>query len=117
MPLSEYLVHQSRLERWQGNLNPLFPKSPHLRLWTGKLLIKEFNDLMLATGIRLDTNGYLNKESLKIASQVTIPHETINTIEDEKNLQKQLQVSNAMYTYAEHIMCNCRRWKATPPRE
>ncbi len=60
--------------------------------------------------------GYLSKESLKIASQVTIPHEAINTIEDEKDLQKQLQVSNAMYTYAEHIMCNCRlcrkAWKA-----
>ena len=88
---------------------------------------KEFNDLILATGIRLDTNGYLNKASLNIASQVTIPHEAINTTEDEKDLQKQLQVSNAMYTYAEHVMCNCRRcrkaWrtkasdgKATPPK-
>jgi hypothetical protein len=51
----------------------------------------------------------LNKASLDIASQVTIPHEAINTIEDEKDLQKQLQFSNAMYTYAEHAMCNCRR--------
>jgi hypothetical protein len=68
----------------KGTLNPPFPKSPHLRLWTGKLPTNEFNDLILATGIRLDTNGYLNKESLKIASQVTIPHEAINTIEDEK---------------------------------
>ncbi len=102
----------------KGTLNPPFPKSPHLRLWTGKLPTKEFNDLILATGIRLDTNGYLSKESLKIASQVTIPHEAINTIEDEKDLQKQLQFSNAMYTYAEHVMCNCRRcrkaWTTKP---
>jgi hypothetical protein len=87
-------------------------------LWTGKLPTKEFNDLILATGIRLDTNGYLSKESLKIASQVTIPHEAINTIEDEKDLQQQLQLSNAMYTYAEHVMCNCRRcrkaWTTKP---
>ena len=105
----------------KGTLNPPFPKSPHLRLWTGKLPTNEFNDLILATGIRLDTNGYLNKESLKIASQVTIPHEAINTIEDEKDLQKQLQLSNAMYTYAEHVMCNCRRcrkaWTTKPTME
>ncbi len=72
-------------------------------------------NLTLATGIKLDTNGYLNKESLKIASQVEIPHETSNTIEDEREIQTQLQISNAMYTYAEHIRCNCRRcrkaWK------
>jgi uncharacterized Zn ribbon protein len=49
---------------------------------------------------------------------VTIPHEAINTIEDEKDLQQQLQLSNAMYTYAEHVMCNCRRcrkaWTTKP---
>jgi hypothetical protein len=89
---------------------------------------KEFNDLILATGIRLDANGYLTKESLKIASQVAIPHEAINTIEDEKEVQTQLQISNAMYTYADHFECTCRRcrklWKKRaregkphPPRE
>jgi hypothetical protein len=80
----------------KGTLNAPFPKSPHLRLWTGKLPTNEFNDLILATGIRLDANGYLTKESLKIASQVAIPHEAINTIEDEKEIQAQLQISNAM---------------------
>jgi hypothetical protein len=99
----------------KGTLSAAFPKSPHLRLWTGKLPTNEFNDLILATGIRLDANGYLTKESLKIASQVAIPHEAINTIEDEKEIQTQLQISNAMYTYAEHFECTSRRcrklWK------
>jgi hypothetical protein len=99
----------------KGTLNAPFPKSPHLRLWTGKLPTNEFNDLILATGIRLDANGYLTKESLKIASQVAIPHEAINTIEDEKEIHTQLQISNAMYAYAEHFECTCRRcrklWK------
>jgi hypothetical protein len=76
----------------------------------------EFNALILATSwIRLDANGYLTKESLKIASQVVIPHEAINTIEDEKEIQTQLEISNVMYTYAEHFECTCRRcrklWK------
>jgi hypothetical protein len=99
----------------KGTLNAPFPKNPHLRLWTGKFSTNEFNDLILATGIRLDANGYLTKESLRIASQVAIPHEAINTTEDEKEIQTQLQISNAMYTSAEHFECTCRRcrklWK------
>jgi hypothetical protein len=46
--------------------------------------MNEFEDLILATGIKIDVNGYLTKESSIIASQVTIPHETINTVEDDK---------------------------------
>ncbi len=71
--------------------------------------MNEFEDLILATGIKLEANGYLTKESRIIASQVTIPHEAINTVEDKKETQAKLQVSNAMFTYAELQACNCRR--------
>jgi hypothetical protein len=84
MPLSENLFIRSGTNAGKGTLNTPFPNSPHLRLWTGKLPTNEFNDLILAMGIRLDANGYLTKESINIASQVAIPHEAINTIEDEK---------------------------------
>jgi hypothetical protein len=57
--------------------------------------MNEFEHLILANGSRLDHNGYLTKESLKIASQVTIPHEAINTIEDQKEIRERLQASNA----------------------
>ncbi len=69
----------------------------------------EFDDLILATGIKLDVSGYLTKESRIIASQVVIPHEAINMVEDEKEIQTKLQISNAMFTYAELQACNCRR--------
>jgi hypothetical protein len=99
----------------KGTLNAPFPKNPSLRLWTGKLPMNEFDDLILANGIKLDSNGYLTKESLKIASELAMPHDAIPTIEDEKELQAQLQRSNAMYTYAELSACTCRRcrklWK------
>jgi hypothetical protein len=78
-------------------------------LWTGKLPTNEFDDLILATGIKLDVNGYLTKESRIIASQVVIPHEAINTVEDERETLAKLQGSNAMFTYAEQQACNCRR--------
>ena len=61
-----------------------------LRLWTGKLPTNEFDDLILATGIKLEPNGYLTEESRKVDSHVKISHEAINTIEDEKDIQAQL---------------------------
>ena len=83
--------------------------------------MSEFEDLILATGIKLDVNGYLSKESRIIASQVVIPHEAINTVEDEQEIQAKLQISNAMFTYAELQACNCRRcrriWKETAKEE
>jgi hypothetical protein len=45
---------------------------------------------------------------------MAIPHEAINTIEVEREIQARLQMSNAMYTYAEHFECSrrCRKlWK------
>ncbi len=38
--------------------------------------MKEFENLVLSYGIKLDANGYLTKESLKILSHVAIPHES-----------------------------------------
>jgi hypothetical protein len=93
----------------KGTLNPPFPSNPLLRLWTGKLPTNELDDLILATGIKLEPNGYLNEESRKIASHVKISHEAINTIEDEEDIRAQLLHSNAMYAYAELPLCNCRR--------
>ena len=48
--------------------------------------MNEFDDLILANGIKLDSNGYLTRESLKIVSELAMPHDAIPTIEDEKKL-------------------------------
>jgi hypothetical protein len=115
MPLLKDLVHTNRHECRQGHPTGTLPKNPLLRLLTGKLPMNEFKNLILATGIKLDANGYLTKESRIIASQVVIPHEAINTVEDEKEILAKLQTSNAMFSYAELQSCNCRRcrriWK------
>jgi hypothetical protein len=103
----------------KGTLNSPFPKNPLLRLWTGKLPTNEFDDLILATGIKLKPNGYLTEESRKVASHVKISHVAINTIEDKNDIQAELQ--NAMYAYAELPLCNCRRcrkiWTKTARKE
>jgi hypothetical protein len=40
-----------------------FPQNPELRLWKGKLLLTEREDLILAIGITLDHKGLLSKGS------------------------------------------------------
>jgi hypothetical protein len=103
----------------KDTLNPPFPRNPLLRLWTGKLPTNEFDDLILATGIKLEPSGHLTEESRKVASHVKVSHEAINTI--EKDIQAQLQFSNAMYVYAELPLCKCRRcrkiWTKTARKE
>jgi hypothetical protein len=91
----------------KGTISPPFPKNPQLRFWTGKLPTSE--NLILANGIELNAIGYLTKESTKIASRVLIPHEALNTVEDEQEILEQLRCSNAMYAYAEATTCSCNR--------
>ncbi len=83
--------------------------------------MNDFEDLILGTGIKLDVNGYLTKESRIIALQVAIPHEAINTVEDEQETLAKLRDSNAMFTYAELQTCSCWRyrkiWKKTAKEE
>ncbi len=93
----------------KATLKAPFPKTPELRLWTGKLPKTELNDLMLATDINLSPQGYLDKDSLDIASKLAIGHSATQTVEDEKAYKEIMQVANALYTYAQCTLCNCAK--------
>ncbi len=87
-----------------------FPKSPELRLWTGKLPKTELDELILATDIKLSPQGYLNKDSLDIASQLVIGHLATTTVEDEPAYKENMQVANALYHYVQCTLCNCAKY-------
>ena len=91
----------------KATLKAPFPKSPELRLWTGKLPKTELDELILATDISLSPQGYLDKDSLDIASKLAIGHSATQPDEDEKAYKENMQVANALYTYAECTLCNC----------
>jgi hypothetical protein len=86
-----------------------FPKNPELRLWTGKLPKNELDELIMATDITLNPQGYLNKDSLDIASKLAIGHMTIKTVEDEQAYKENMQVANALYHYVQCTLCNCAK--------
>jgi hypothetical protein len=93
----------------KATLKAPFPKNPELRLWTGKIPKTELDELILATDIRLSPQGYLDKDSTDIASKLAIGHLATQTFEDEKAYRENMQVANALYTYAECTLCNCAR--------
>ncbi len=93
----------------KGTLKPPFPYNPKLRLWTGKLPANEVDDLVLATGMNLDPQGYLSRETAAIAVQLNIGYDSTRTIEDEETQLEQLRFANCLFTYSECVLCECPR--------
>ena len=93
----------------KGTLKPPFPYNPKLRLWTGKLPANEVDELVLATGMNLDPQGYLSRETAAIAVQLNIGYDSTRTIEDEETQLEQLRFANCLFTYSECALCECPR--------
>jgi transposase InsO family protein len=93
----------------KGTLKPPFPYNPKLRLWTSKLPATEIDDLILATGMILDPQGYLSRESASIAVELKIGHDCTRTVEDEAEQLAQLRFTNYLFSYAECALCECPR--------
>jgi hypothetical protein len=53
-----------------------FSQNPDLMLWTGRIPTAELKDLVLATNITINAQGYLDAKSLDIASKLSIGHMT-----------------------------------------
>jgi hypothetical protein len=85
----------------KGTIKPPFPYNPKLRLWTGKLPANEIDDLVLATGMILDPQDYLNRESASLAVQLNIDHDSTTTVADEEEQLAQLRFANCLFTYSE----------------
>ncbi len=93
----------------KGTIKPPFPYNPKLQLWTGKLPANEIDDLVLATGMILDPQGYLNRESASLAVQLNIGHDSTRTVDDEEEQLAQLRFANCLFTYSECALCGCTR--------
>ncbi len=103
----------------KGTLKSPFPYNPKLRLWTGKLSANEIDDLVLATGMNLDPQGYLSRETAAIAVQLNIGYDSTRTIEDEETQLEQLRFASltvSSYTLNAHY-ANARDARAFYPAE
>jgi hypothetical protein len=75
-----------------------------------KIPVSELNDLILATNVSLNPQGYMDNASIiDIVSQLPLGHMTMLTIEDEESLKNQLLATHALFTYTETTLCDCAK--------
>ncbi len=91
------MVHRDGKNAGKGTIKAPFPSNPELRLWTGRLLKSEINELIL----------YLSKDSIDIAIKLHLPFASMQTIDDEEEHLQGLRQANALFTYALRTLCTC----------
>ncbi len=84
-----------------------FPSNPDLRVWTGRLPKSELDELVLANNVSLSPQGYLSKDSIDVATGLSISFGSYETIENEEEHLQSLRQANALYTYAQRTLCTC----------
>jgi hypothetical protein len=91
----------------KGTIKAPFPSNPDLRVWTGRLPKSELDELILANNVNLSPQGYLSKDSIDVATGLSISFGSYETIEDEEEHLQSLRQANALYTYAQRTLCTC----------
>jgi hypothetical protein len=65
------------LDKGKGSTTTTPPTSPHVKLnhlWWGRIPLEGINKHVLLRGVGLSTLGKLDKETIKLAVQLDIPH-------------------------------------------
>jgi hypothetical protein len=91
----------------KGTIKAPFPSNPDLRVWTGRLPKSELDELVLANNVSLSPQGYLSKDSIDVATGLSITFGSYETIEDAEEHLQSLRQANALYTYAQRTLCTC----------
>ena len=60
-----------------------YPNNEDLQVWKGVLNPSDLDDVLLIRNVKIDAEGKLNEASLRLATQLPISHEKLDTIEDE----------------------------------
>ncbi len=66
----------------QPTSRPPYPNNEDLQVWKGVLNISDLDDVLLIRNVKIDAEGKLNEASLRLAAQLPISHEKLNSIED-----------------------------------
>jgi hypothetical protein len=91
----------------KGTIKAPFPSNPDLRVWTGRLPKSELDELVLANNVTISPQGYLSKDSVDVATGLSISFGSYETIEDEEEHLQSLRQANALLTYAQRTLCTC----------
>ena len=91
----------------RATYKPPYPNNEDLQVWEGVINNSDLDSLLLLRNVRIDAEGKLDEASLRLAAQLPISHEKLDTIEDEiEGLSLTRQTPN-LFTSSREILCSC----------
>jgi hypothetical protein len=88
----------------RATYKPPYPNNEDLQVWKGVLNTSDLDDVLLIRNVKIDAEGKLDEASLRLAAQLPISHEKLDTIEDEMEMTSS---TPNLFTSSQEILCSC----------
>ncbi len=110
--LSEICFHRTWHVRFGKHVGrttykPPYPNNEDLQIWKGVINNFDLDDMLLLRNVRIDAKDKLDKASLRLAAQLPISHERLDTIEDELEGSSLIRQAPNLFTSSREILCSC----------
>jgi hypothetical protein len=92
----------------RATYKPPYPNNEDLQVWKGVLNTFDLDDVLLIRNVKIDAEGKLDEASLRLAAQLPISHEKLDTIEDEIDATSYATpLTPKLFTSSREILCSC----------
>jgi hypothetical protein len=92
----------------RATYKPPYPNNEDLQVWKGVLNTSDLDDVLLIRNVKIDAEGKLDEASLRLAAQLPISHEKLDTIEDEIDAASHATaLTPNLFTSSREILCSC----------
>ncbi len=88
----------------RATYKPPYPNNEDLLVWKGVLNTSDLDDMLLIHNVKIDAEGKLDEATLRLAAQLPISHEKLDTIEDEIEVTS---LTPNLFTSSREILCSC----------
>jgi hypothetical protein len=88
----------------RATYKPPYPNNEDLQVWKGVLNTSDLDDVLLIRNVKIDAEGKLDEASLRLAAQLPISHEKLDTIEDDI---ERTSLTPNLFTSSREILCSC----------
>ena len=88
----------------RATYKPPYPNNEDLQVWKGVLNTSDLDDVLLIRNVKIDAEGKLDEASLRLAAQLPISHEKLDTIEDDIEMTS---LTPNLFTSSREILCSC----------
>lgn len=88
----------------RATCHPPYPNNEDLQVWKGTINRDHLDDMVLVRNVRVDSEGRLSEDSLRVAAELPVPHEKLDTIEDEAEKHS---LRPSLFLHSRERLCDC----------